>query len=106
MFLFPKYVSVATALLYSPFLKRLLNHYKAEVVGKGYHGNVKSLPDNNIGYTATFVRASSRMKCSETLLAKICEERGFLCFYDDQLITSTERKSTMDLLKAANILIH
>lgn len=86
MFLFPNYVDVWSALYYSPTLKQFIEENLIEITQEYYDGSARGLPQRSD--IPVLVRTSTRMAAGEEMeVATICEERGFICFYDDTLIT-------------------
>lgn len=98
--LFPNYITLGSTFDFSPEFGRFLVSRNVGVYAEYYEGNVDSIPQTN--GVATFVRYSTKAKCSEEDLAEACEEFGFLCFFDDQLITREGWGSTKNLLETAS----
>jgi hypothetical protein len=99
--LFPDYVSICSALSFSPKLEMFLEENKAEIDAVWYNGTpnlIPSIPKED--GIITLVRASSRMYCSEKELAEACEKSGFICFFNDALIEGGGHRDFSSLVKA------
>lgn len=96
MYLYPGYVSLASARAYSPRLFEFLENM-VELEAVRWNGSLTSLPTDE----PIMVRASSRLPCSLEDLALRCEELGHFVYYDDQLLLTDGSYTREGLIESA-----
>lgn len=90
LYLFPDYVNMRNALARSPILRKLLQSEEVEIVERrwvdGTLEELKAIPEED---GLVLVRTSTRMHCRIAQVAQLCQERGYVCFYEDQTYDET-----------------
>lgn len=105
VFLFPSYINLDDILVSQPRIFRMMGLPDESYVQRRWGGTVANLPLEIS--LPVMVRWSSTSVCSPWQeLGRICEERGYLLFYerglgDNMIITGTERIMNRDDMRSA-----
>lgn len=93
---FPNYVTLGSAMFYSPQFWELLKTNKVILEQIDWDGTLEDIPDNE----PVIIRASTQMLCETDELTELASECGHLVFHDDELVTEDGYEDTDLLIEA------